>query len=678
LAANTQVTRTDDGGETWVKQNLLSNTIVSSMHFADSMNGFITTGSDTIAYKTTDGGVVWTPISNYLPWFKKSVYFTSADTGYVASESFEVNVSKTTDGGITWDTVVMADDWAYDFTKIAFSPQDKNIGYLTGEAGRLLKTTDGGLTWNHLTTGFYNYLFDMEFTGDSTLYVCSNQGFINKSTDLGATWSTLNAGGTQYYLYNLHFLTDSIGFVVGDGGVIKKTTNAGTSWINKTSNTVSFLYDIQFADQQLGFVCGANGVIRKTIDGGETWTVSNSTTGHLLTKIFFTGTDTCYIAADSGYVLRTTNAGATWTKHNVGHTFRMTALWFFNSMYGLAGDASQRIYRTYDAGLTWEELDWGWGDDVIDLIFDDAFSGYYLQSYYSYFILQHTSDGGQNWTNAGYFLGDEMQHLVKHNGQLYSCGFLGRLVKLTPAVAEPVAQPYYACAPGSYVLNTTATGNIYWYDNLFAINPLDSGNTFTTPFLTQTDTFYVAAYDTAAGCFSYKKAFPVYINSAPVASLMLTDTVCHLDTPVALAAGSPAGGTYTGTGVTNNTFDPVIANAGYNWITYTYTDNNGCADSDSSYIYVEICTGINDITQQNNVQVYPLITTDAVTIDFGKAVSEKRFISIIDLKGQLLFSDAIYEGEKQLKINVADFSGGGYIIQIVSSKEIITKKLVKM
>ena len=42
---------------------------------------------------------------------------------------------------------------------------------------------------------------------------------------------------------------------------------------------------------------------------------------------------------------------------------------------------------------------------------------------------------------------------------------------------------------------------------------------------------------------------------------------------------SPAGGTFSGTGITdtaNGTFDPAIAGTGTHTITYTYTDGNGC------------------------------------------------------------------------------------------------------
>ena len=45
--------------------------------------------------------------------------------------------------------------------------------------------------------------------------------------------------------------------------------------------------------------------------------------------------------------------------------------------------------------------------------------------------------------------------------------------------------------------------------------------------------------------------------------------------PLTLTGGSPAGGTYSGTGVSGGAFDPSVSGTGTFNITYTYTDNNG-------------------------------------------------------------------------------------------------------
>lgn len=68
-------------------------------------------------------------------------------------------------------------------------------------------------------------------------------------------------------------------------------------------------------------------------------------------------------------------------------------------------------------------------------------------------------------------------------------------------------------------------------------------------------------------------------------------------TPFTLNGGSPAGGTYSGTGVTSNTFNPSVAGPGYHLITYSKTGCNPV--SSSQYIQVVACCA-NNITTNTN------------------------------------------------------------------------------
>jgi len=51
-------------------------------------------------------------------------------------------------------------------------------------------------------------------------------------------------------------------------------------------------------------------------------------------------------------------------------------------------------------------------------------------------------------------------------------------------------------------------------------------------------------------------------------------------------SGSPAGGTFSGTGIVFNAFNPSLAGAGNHTITYTYTDANGCVYTTSQDVLV--------------------------------------------------------------------------------------------
>jgi hypothetical protein len=60
--------------------------------------------------------------------------------------------------------------------------------------------------------------------------------------------------------------------------------------------------------------------------------------------------------------------------------------------------------------------------------------------------------------------------------------------------------------------------------------------------------------------------------------------VCYTVEPFALTGASPEGGEYSGAGVSDGIFNPLMGAIGENEITYTYTDENGCTNSCTFYI----------------------------------------------------------------------------------------------
>jgi gliding motility-associated-like protein len=78
----------------------------------------------------------------------------------------------------------------------------------------------------------------------------------------------------------------------------------------------------------------------------------------------------------------------------------------------------------------------------------------------------------------------------------------------------------------------------------------------------------------------------ITVNALPTVTLQPFAAVCSDLPAFALSGGSPAGGTYSGTGVSGGNFDPSTAGAGSHTITYTYTDGNSCTNSASQNITV--------------------------------------------------------------------------------------------
>jgi PKD repeat protein len=60
--------------------------------------------------------------------------------------------------------------------------------------------------------------------------------------------------------------------------------------------------------------------------------------------------------------------------------------------------------------------------------------------------------------------------------------------------AAPVAQNMSRCGPGSLTLTASAQGTINWFNSMSTQVPLDTGNSFTTPVLSQSATYYVESH----------------------------------------------------------------------------------------------------------------------------------------------------------------------------------------
>jgi hypothetical protein len=65
-----------------------------------------------------------------------------------------------------------------------------------------------------------------------------------------------------------------------------------------------------------------------------------------------------------------------------------------------------------------------------------------------------------------------------------------------------------------------------------------------------------------------------------------TFTTCSNSAAFTLSGGSPAGGTYTGPGVTGTVFNPASVGIGATTLLYSYTDGNGCSASVPVVIFV--------------------------------------------------------------------------------------------
>lgn len=83
-------------------------------------------------------------------------------------------------------------------------------------------------------------------------------------------------------------------------------------------------------------------------------------------------------------------------------------------------------------------------------------------------------------------------------------------------------------------------------------------------------------------------------------------------------------------------------------------------------------TGINKITNQNNIALYPNPTNNFIDIETGL---KNYSISVFDNMGKLILHEK--ENQNKARIDVSGFSNGLYFIQLQSDGKIINKKFIK-
>jgi Secretion system C-terminal sorting domain/Beta-propeller repeat len=179
------------------------------------------------------------------------------------------------------------------------------------------------------------------------------------------------------------------------------------------------------------------------------------------------------------------------------------------------------------------------------------------------------------------------------------------------------------------------------------IDPLLAGGGAHTVYYTYTD---------ANGCSNNSAIFDFFVLFEPTALFIETDTVYPGDAAVTLT-GLPAGGYYTGLGVSGNQFYPNLAPLGWNAITYNYVDDNGCTNRDTQYIYV-CCVGINE-EEAATFQMFPNPTNGTVIFSFGLEVPTQY--EVFDLTGRVVESNQF--GSGQTSINLGHLANGRYILK---------------
>ncbi|MEO5645703.1 MAG: T9SS type A sorting domain-containing protein [Bacteroidia bacterium] len=189
-----------------------------------------------------------------------------------------------------------------------------------------------------------------------------------------------------------------------------------------------------------------------------------------------------------------------------------------------------------------------------------------------------------------------------------------------------------------------------------------------------TNTYTVTGTD-ANGCMNTDMT-TVTVNSLPtVTGTATSTTACLSDGAIALT-GTPATGTWSGTGVTGTSFSPMAAGVGPETVTYTFTDGNGCTATATTTINVNACVTVEEQVWENGVNVYPNPNNGSFAIAVNANVGD-LVIVISDMQGRVVYSSI--ENNVQTGfvkyISLEAQAAGLYFVQMTANGESRIEKI---
>lgn len=196
-----------------------------------------------------------------------------------------------------------------------------------------------------------------------------------------------------------------------------------------------------------------------------------------------------------------------------------------------------------------------------------------------------------------------------------------------------------------------------------------SGSTFDPAGLTAGSITLTYNYTDGNGC-SGSATSTFTLNAAPTASLAAFTDVCLQDPSFGLTGGLPAGGTYSGTGVSGGNFDPATAGAGTQTITYTVTEN-GCSDAVSQSIIVEDCAGIEEMADFG-LEIYPNPASSVVVIKAGKDVN----FSMVSEDGKMVYPASSLAMNTETQLEVSHLAKGIYFLHFNNAQGSLIEKVI--
>lgn len=232
------------------------------------------------------------------------------------------------------------------------------------------------------------------------------------------------------------------------------------------------------------------------------------------------------------------------------------------------------------------------------------------------------------------------------------------------------------CACDTITITATGGGNYSWFNG--ATTSTITVNPCTTSCYSVSVSNGVCSTDS---CFKVTVVpFPATVTLDLTFNGKDIDTLCQSFQVQTLGGGLPAGGVYTGSHVIGPGGTEFLPDsAGMYIITYTDSTRFGCKKSATDTVYVVVCTGVENIGDNNAVSLYPNPANNLLSLEVNEKVTGNVGVIITDVTGRVVSNQKdmnLIEG-KTMSLNISGIASGIYFMEVTAGQVQYYAKFIK-
>ncbi|MFN8395751.1 MAG: T9SS type A sorting domain-containing protein [Bacteroidia bacterium] len=253
-----------------------------------------------------------------------------------------------------------------------------------------------------------------------------------------------------------------------------------------------------------------------------------------------------------------------------------------------------------------------------------------------------------------------------------------------PAGYSRVTLNFNVPTGNGYQLGLSLTSTADLYRNSSGVSfPYSVSNVASITGSSAGSSFYYFFYDWEVQtpdivCVTPRTQVTANVNPAPIVSFTgLASGYTTIDPSVTLV-GTPTGGTFSGPGVTGNSFSPSAAGVGTHSISYAYTDGNGCEATVSMNTTVTQATSALSGIFNSSPAIFPNPHNGFFTLSMDLAGSHAVSVDIVTVTGQVITHESLgrFTGAYSHQFDISKLAKGVYYVEVKVDQQKVRTMMV--